>query len=202
MSIVLPSAARLLQMAFLGIALTVAGAPVVLKAQDTPSLLFADKTALNVDATSLDLQIQDIPPREYPHVNYRSNVRFEDGAREWAAKRFMLTGNSVNKLRVTIRKGDITEKPLPVKKGFKGLFTKDQEAEYSAVLDVEVAVIDPNGMVLSSASGKSLSTRTVTEGSTEADKQQVWAGLVVSSFDELDTALIPQIRQAMGRYIR
>lgn len=172
-------------------------------AQDNPpTLLFANKTVMNVDATSLDLKIENLPPREYPHVNYRSQVRFEDGARAWAASHFNLTGSSVNALRITIRKGDIIEKLLPVKKGFKGLFTKDQSAEYSAVLEVEVAIVDPSGKVLSAASGKATNSRTVAEGATETEKQQVWAGLVVASFDNLDAELQPQMRQVMGQFIR
>ncbi len=167
-----------------------------------PSLQFASKSILNVDATSLDLKIENVPPREYPHVNYRSEVRFEDGAREWAASRFMLTGNSVNALRLTVRKGDIVEKLLPVKKGIKGWFTKDQVAEYQAALEIEVAIVDPTGKVLSSASGNSTNTRTVPEGTTEAEKQQVWTGMIVAGFDALDAELQPQLRQAMGQFIR
>ena len=167
-----------------------------------PSLQFSNKSVLNVDATSLDLKIENVPPREYPHVNYRSEVRFEDGAREWAASRFVLTGNSVNALRLTVRNGDIVEKLLPVKKGFRGLFTKDQVAEYEATLEIEVAIVDPSGKVLSSASGKSMNTRTVPEGTTEAEKQQVWTGMIVAGFDALDAELQPQVRQAMAQFIR
>lgn len=165
-------------------------------------LTFASNTALNVDATSIELKIGEIPPREYPHVNYRSQVRFEDAAREWAAVRYKMTGNSVNKLRINVRKGDIIEKLLPVKKGIKGWFTKDQAAEYIATLELDVAIVDPNGQVLATASGKSSTSRTVVEGATDADKQQVWTGLIVSAFDALDAELQPQLRQTMAQYIR
>ncbi len=183
------------------IALFVLAGALPARAQDAPTLQFANKTVLNVDATALDLKIEDTPPREYPHVNYRSQVRFEDGARAWAAARFALTGNSVNTLRITIRKGDIIEKLLPVKKGIAGWFTKDQSAEYDATLDLEVAIVDPSGKVLSSANGNARGTQTVIEGATEADKQQVWARLVISSFDSLDAELQAQIRQVMSQYV-
>ena len=114
---------------------------------------------------------------------------------------FKLTGDSVNTLRITIRKGDITEKLLPVKKGFAGLFTKDQSAEYDAILDLEIAIVDPNGKVLSSANGNSRMSRTVIEGATDADKQQVWTGLVVGCFDALDAELQTQMRQVMGQFV-
>lgn len=165
-------------------------------------LEFANRQVLNVDATSLELKIGEPPPREYPHVNYRSHVRFEDGAREWAGQHFKLTGDSVNTLRITIRKGDIVEKLLPVKKGIKGWFTKDQSAEYEATLDLEIAIVNPNGQVLTSAAGKASTTRTVPEGTTDADKQQVWTGLIIATFDNLDSELQPQLRNVMGQYIR
>lgn len=188
----------------LGVMLLLAGTAA---AQDavgvTPTKLeFANKQVLSVDATSLELKIGEIPPREYPHVNYRSHVRFEDGAREWAGQHFKLTGDSVNTLRITIRKGDIVEKLLPVKKGIKGWFTKDQSAEYEAALDLEIAIVNPNGQVLTSANGKASTTRTVPEGTTEADKQQVWTGLIIATFDNLDSELQPQLRNTMGQYIR
>jgi len=169
----------------------------------TPTKLeFANRQVLNVDATSLELKIGEPPPREYPHVNYRSHVRFEDGAREWAGQHFKLTGDSVNTLRITIRKGDIVEKLLPVKKGIKGWFTKDQSAEYEATLDLEIAIVNPNGQVLTSAAGKASTTRTVPEGTTDSDKQQVWTGLIIATFDNLDSELQPQLRSVMGQYIR
>jgi hypothetical protein len=166
------------------------------------TLLFKNKAELQVDATSIEFVNDGIPPRDYPHVNHRSQLRFEDAAREWASGRFNLTGNSANRLRITIKNSDLTEKLLPVKKGIKGWFTKDQSAEYEATLQVELAIIDPNGQVLSSASGQSQNTMTVREDATEADKQQVWTGMIIAAFDLLDTQLEPQVRQVMAQYIR
>lgn len=193
----------------LSVMLAVAGTAAVVHAEEpsvagiaSGKLQFANTTVLNVDATALELKLGDIPPREYPHVNYRSQVRFEDAAREWAGQHFKLTGNSVNTLRITIQKGDIVEKLLPVKKGIKGWFTKDQSAEYLATLELEIAIVDPNGRVLTTASGKASTSRTVPEGTTDADKQQVWTGLIIATFDNLDTELQPQIRSVMAQFIR
>ena len=166
------------------------------------TLLFKNKASLQVDATSVEFVNDGIPPRDYPHVNHRSQLRFEDAAREWAGGRFQITGNSINKLRITIKSSDLTERLLPVKKGVKGWFTKDQSAEYEASLQVELAIIDANGQVLSSATGGSNNTMTVREDATEADKQQVWTGMIIAAFDLLDTQLEPQVRQMMAKYIR
>jgi len=171
-------------------------------AQAATTVVFVDKNVLNVDATSLELRIDSNPPQEYPHVNYRSNFKFEDAAREWAESHFKLTGGSVNKLLIVIRQGDIVEQLLPVKKGVKGWFTKDQAYQYVATLDLELAIVDPNGKVLTSSTGKAKSSRTLGESATEADKQQVWTDLIIKSFDALDNEMQPQLRQVMAQYIR
>lgn len=169
-------------------------------AADAP-IQFADATTFATDATSLSVQVEARPPREYPHVMYRAPFTFEQAAKAWAEAHFSLSGNSVNSLRVTVKEGDITEKLLPKTGGIKGWFTKDQAAEYEARLAVEVAVIDPNGKVVSSADGKAWQTRTVTEGATEDDKRHLWAEMIKTTFDAMDAELLPRIRTTMASYV-
>ena len=166
---------------------------------DTP--VFANKNVLNVDATSMEIKINSSAPQEYPHVGYRSPITFEQAGKAWAESHFMLTGNSVNKFRITIRNGDIVEKLLPVTKGFKGLFTKDQAFQYDAVIDVELAIVGPDGQVLSSATGKASGMRTAIEGASDAEKKDIWQAQVISMFDALDNELQPQLRSTMGQFI-
>lgn len=164
-------------------------------------LRFADATTFATDATSLSININARPPKEYPHVMYRAPFTYEQAAKAWAESHFSLSGNSVNTLRVTVTEGDITEKLLPKTGGIKGWFTKDQAAEYEARLAVEVAVIDPNGKVIASADGKAWQTRTVTEGATEEDKRKVWAEMIKTTFDNMDAELQPRIRSTMSSYV-
>jgi hypothetical protein len=177
-------------------------APAASAAADVVSVIrFSDASSLSTDATSLSIYVDARPPKEYPHVMYRAPFTFEQAAKVWADSHFSLSGNSVNTLRITLREGDITEKLLPKTGGIKGWFTKDQSAEYEARLAVEVAVIDPNGKVLASADGKASHTRTVPEGSTEEDKRRVWADMIKTAFDGLDTELQPRIRSTMASYV-
>jgi hypothetical protein len=164
-------------------------------------LRFADATTFATDATSLSIQVDARPPKEYPHVMYRAPFTFEQAAKAWADSHFNLSGNSVNTLRITLKEGDITEKLLPKTGGIKGWFTKDQSAEYEARLAVEVAIIDPNGKVIASADGKAWQSRTVTEGATEEDKRRVWSEMIKSTFDNMDAELQPRIRSTMSNYV-
>jgi hypothetical protein len=168
----------------------------------TRTVNFADASSLSTDASGLTFEVHNRPPREYPHVGYRAPVTFEQAARDWAKIHFSLNGNSVNTLRITLKNGDIVEKLLPTTKGIKGWFTKDQAAEYEGKLEIEVAVIDPNGQVLAQAEGKAWHTRTLVEGATEADKQTAWAEMIKKTFDDLDVELQPKIRSALAQYVR
>ena len=166
-----------------------------------PTLRFADGTRFNVDATSIAIFVDSRPPQEYPHVMYRAPFNFEQAARAWADAHFHLDGNSVNTLRISLHEGDITEKLLPRTHGIKGLFTKDQAAEYQAQLALDIAIVDPNGRVLASASGKAWDNQTIQEGATEEDKRELWSGMIKTTFDNLDLEMQPQIRSALVQYV-
>lgn len=163
---------------------------------------FSIDAVLKVDATSLDVQFVDVPPREYPHVGHRSPVTFEDASRKWVSSRFQLTGNTASALRVIFKKGDITEELLPVKTGIAGTFKKEQAAKYEARVEVVLELVDPNGKVRAFANGEAWNTHTVPEDATENDKRIVWIGMVERAFDSLDQELTPRINQGMGDYIR
>ncbi len=165
------------------------------------TVVFVNKDVLNIDATSMEVTITSSAPQEYPHVGHRSPLTFEAAGKAWAENHFKLTGNSVNQLRITIRNGDIVEKLLPIKKGFKGLFTKDQAFQYDATIDLEVAIVAPDGRTLSSATGKASGYKTAGENATDEEKKQIWSGLVISVFDALDNQLQPQLRTTMSQFV-
>jgi hypothetical protein len=165
------------------------------------ALVFADTHALAVDATTLDIRNADTSPATYPYVTQQAPVPYDQAIRAWAAQRFMLTGGSVNTLRVTMRKGSITEKLLPVSHGISAWFKKEQGADYTGTLEVDVAIVDPNGKVLTSADGNSFATQSVREDATSADRQNAWLAIVKMTFDNLDNDLIPRMRDAMHEYV-
>jgi hypothetical protein len=169
-------------------------------AQQTIS--FADSRTIPVDAVTLEVRIPDPPPREYPYVGYLAPTPYSDVVHAWAAQRFALTGGSVNTLRITMRQGAITEKLLPVTTGVAGWFKKEQGAEYQGSLEIEVAIIDPNGQLLASADGRSWANETVAKNATQADREATWERLILRTFDNLDKDLIPRVYEAMRSYVR
>lgn len=167
-----------------------------------PPLKFADMPAYQVAATSVEIDDQDHTPREYPQVGYLAPTTFADALDEWVAQRFQLTGGSVNKLRVTLREGRITEKILPITKGIRGWFKKEESVEYEALLNLEIAIVAPSGEVLSHADSSTWVSQTMLEGVTTAKKEAAWAQMVNAAFENVDRELKTRLTEYMGAYIK
>lgn len=177
-------------------------AATVAAAQTTAATLLEPATPLKIDANRLVIEMQAQPPKDYPHVGHRAPVTFEQAINTWANSRFELTGAGENTLRVTVREADIVEKVLPVKKGIMGWFRKDQSAEYTANLDVVVSVVDANNQQLGQAEARSMFATTIEEGTTDAEKQDVWQDMVKRLLGNVDRELQSRIRQVMTGYVQ
>ena len=165
-------------------------------------LVFAEQSLIPVEASALEVRIDDSAPHDYPYVGWRSPIPYDQAVRTWAAQRFSMTGQTVNVLRVTLKQGTITEKLLPVATGISGWFKKQQGADYQGTLDIEVAVVDPNGAVLATADAKSWATESVAENATQQDKEKAWMNVTKTTFDNLDRELLPNMRKTMAAYLR
>lgn len=161
-----------------------------------------DAPVYAADVTALDVRIDDRPPTEYPAVGHLAATPYDQAIKLWAEKRFRLTGNSINTLRVSITEGRITEKVLPVKKGIKGWFKKEPSTEYHAALSITVAIVDPNGNVIASADAKSWQTTALVEGTTGAEKSDALTNLVTDTFAALDREIAPQFVRHLAKFVR
>ncbi|MBM3513096.1 MAG: hypothetical protein FJX59_05205 [Alphaproteobacteria bacterium] len=156
----------------------------------------------SADASALDVRIEDRPPTEYPAVGHLAATPYDQAVKIWSEKRFRLTGNSVNSLRVSLVEGRITEKVLPVKKGIKGWFKKEPATEFHAALVISIAVIDPEGRTLASAEAKSWHTTALVEGTTSAEKDAALTNLVSETFAALDREIAPQFERHLAKFVR
>lgn len=172
--------------------------PLQASAQDTINI-FQSVPAARIDANTMAIEVQKRPPAEYPHVGHRAPIPLEQAINMWVKNRFELTGAGENTLRVTVREADIVEKLLPVKKGFAGLFRKDQSAEYALTVDIAVALVDANGRQQGTASATTSNSTTVAEGTTDAEKQAVWSEMMKKAFESLDRELLPRVQQNVAR---
>jgi hypothetical protein len=175
------------------------------KAQNTPApsdLRFTETAVYRVDATSLELLNRDATPKAYPQVGHLLLTGFDMALKSWANNRFQLTGNSANHLRITMREGRITETILPITKGVAGWFKKEESLKYEAALDVEIAIVDPNGVVLTKTDTSVTASQTLIEGADVPEREATWMQLVNTCFNNLDRELKSQLPQNLAQYIR
>jgi len=161
----------------------------------------ADDPVYKVAVSNIEL-VFNIPPKEYPEVGHRAALTYEDATRAWMSRRFVSTGDSVNKLRVTVSEGRVMEKVLPITKGVKGWFKKEQSTEYEARLAVNIAVVDPMGKVLASADGKAWHTLTTVEGTPPAEREAAWTDMIATTFNNLDQELGNQLVNNLSNYVQ
>jgi hypothetical protein len=167
-----------------------------------PELRFAETTLYRVDGTALEIENRDSTPKAYPQVGHLSLFGFDTALKTWANQRFQLTGNSVNKLRVTMREGRITETILPITKGIGGWFKKEESLKYEAALSLEVAIVDPAGNLITKVDSSAMASQTLIEGTKQSEKEATWVELVNRCFDAVDRELKSQLPQYMGQYVR
>ena len=104
-------------------------------------------------------------------------------------------------MRITLKRGTITEKLLPISKGISGWFKKEQNAEYTGALEVGVEIVGPDGKTLAVADAKSWASETVREDATSTDREAAWMSVIKKTFDNMDQELIPRLRQTMVTYV-
>ena len=194
---------KFLTLAVMAGAIAWVGAPAAMAqgAASPVAMAFANRDVIPVDVTAIDVRVTDTTPKSYPFVGYRAAIPYDQAIKAWAAQRFNANGNSVNTLRITLQRGSITEKLLPITKGLAGLFKKEQSAEYTGTLEVELAIIDPAGQVVTVTDGKSWASQSVREDATTPDREAAWMSVIKTTFDNLDLEILPRMRQVMGSYV-
>ena len=102
----------------------------------------------------------------------------------------------------TIEDARITGTALDVNETFSAMFTTEQAARYDAHAVMEVEILDERGMPRAFARGEATRSRTMPEGLTLRDRDQLLFELTEALIADLNAALEPNIEQYLGAYLR
>jgi len=98
------------------------------------------------------------------------------------------------------RAGKLTVKLCARDQGHFRLFKREQGAEYQGTLEIQVDIVDPNGGVLATASGKSWAKESVAENATREVKAR---RMSVTKTTLTSRSRSPaRIRSAMAAYMK
>lgn len=118
----------------------------------------------------------------------------------WGAERFRAQGLAGQAV-LTIQEAQVTQKTLPLQKGFESWFTRQQATEYMARVKVSLEARSGDGLRMASASAHAEQTASLPEKPTESERQQAWAMMVQDLMDELNRNMDKAVRDHMGDFV-
>jgi hypothetical protein len=122
-------------------------------------------------------------------------------ARRWAADRIVAAGLQ-GVARITLVEAAVIETALDTTSGLQGAFIEDQAARYDATVKIRIEIINSLGETEGRVEAVAKRTRTVPEGITLVEREQIWFDLTEQVMRELDTELEHTIDRYFGDFIR
>ena len=166
-----------------------------------PDITFTHVAPIQFDVHDVDFVQAYVPPVTLPNVEHLFPVRPTVVARRWAADRVATVGLQ-GVVRVILVEASVIETALDTTSGIKGAFIDDQAARYDAKVKIRIEIINSLGEIEGRAEALAHRTRSVSEGATLVEREQIWFELTEHVMRELDVELEATIRRYLGDYIR
>jgi len=96
----------------------------------------------------------------------------------------------------------MVEDPLPVKKGVKGAFTKEQSERYTATIEAIIELQGANAAERGHATARVTRSTTVREDASLHDRERVQFELVEALMVQFDAEMEKNIRAHLANWIR
>ena len=163
-------------------------------------LTFAHLPIFSLDVARVEVVSDYASPMKTPNVEHLFPTPPEKGLRRWAADR-LKAGGKKGSARFVIHNAAITETALPITKGLKGAFKKEQSERYEAVVEASLEILDARGFRKGFASARLTRSRTVREDATLNQREAVWFAMTEALLNDFDKELEKNIRQYLLGYL-
>jgi hypothetical protein len=165
-----------------------------------PDIRFTGKPRLRIDAAGVDIERVFRSTLQAPQVEHLFPVPPERAMENWALDRLEPVGTT-RRVRVRILDASVKEVELATTSGVRGAFTTDQAQRYDATAEMTVDLMGERGFAERSVAAKASRSRSVPEGITPNEREQVWYELTEALMADLDAELERQIRANFGFYL-
>lgn len=165
-----------------------------------PEITFADRGPIVLDVGAIEIRSSFEPSFDDPDVEHLFPIPPQHAAERWAHDRLVAHGGR----RIAIfdvKTARVVETALRGTGGVAGLFKSDQEARYTAVLEVELRIVEPDARQVGFVSAKAERARTVEEGVTLAERETIWFEMTKQLMADLDPVLERNIRGSLGAFV-
>jgi hypothetical protein len=166
-----------------------------------PPLDFSGSAPLRLAVERVTVQSAYRPQDDPPFIDNQMALKPEDAIRQLLEHRLVAVGGS-GTVQAVILDASVKEEPLETQSGLRGFFTTEPELRLEGRFQVRVDRLSPAGEVLNSVSSSVVRTRSIPEGAAYVERQKIGYQLVRELLDDLDAALIANIRANFGEILR
>lgn len=161
---------------------------------EMPTISFDDTERFDLEARR-NIEVVEMyrPPLSRPNVEHLYRLAPSQIARAWVRDRLRLSGSG-GQVKVTIVDASVVEQQLPERTGFMSFFTDDPDRKLVARLEVRIDYEGDNGKV-ASASAVATAARTIMEGASINEAEEIYFKMLQDLARELDRTLSAQIYQ-------
>jgi hypothetical protein len=186
----------------LGFGLMLAGcASSVPPAPTFPELSFSQQPSFRFNVARAEILMNYHSNSQAPHIEYDMPVSPENAIRRWVRDRVSPVG-TMGTMRIVVTNASATETPLKTDQSVAGLFTKQQAAQIDMAVNVSIQMLDDHQFVIAEASAQATRSRTLPEGITLNERDQILYDMVKDMMAEFDTAISPKIQDTLGRWLQ
>ena len=164
-----------------------------------PEITFTHKGPIRLSVSRIEVRNEYRPPFRDPNVEHLFPRPPGPVAERWARDRLVAAGAGGIATYV-VTEASVTETPLEKSGGIAGLLTTDQEARYDGVIAVEIRVEDESGRRAASATARVERTRSVPEGLSLNEREQIWFEMTERMMVDLDAELERNIDRYLGSF--
>lgn len=185
----------------LGLALTACTQPSPPPRPSFSAPSFTDRPPIALDVARIQIEDRYAPPGRRPNVEHEFPIPPAAVAQRWAEDRLKAVGR-FGVAQVAIEEAGVLSRPLPVDKGFSGLFKREAAEELVGTLRLRVTVPSEGGMRGGFAEASASARHTVLEDVSLNRRDEIYQELDRELIAELDRVLEAAIRQHLGQLVR
>lgn len=168
--------------------------------QVLPELTFQHLESIRLNVAKIEILHSYNQSMSAPFVEHLFHTPPAVALERWARDRLRSAGKE-GFARFSISKASVIETKLDTKKGFMGLFTKDQSERYDAILEAKLEVFSDNGNSWGFAKAQATRSTTVREDVSINQRDHEWFNLTEELIRDMDYELEKSIYKFLPKWI-
>jgi len=162
-----------------------------------PEITFQHLPLLRLNVAKIEVIDGVMEPLRAPHVGHTFPTPPRTALHTWARDRLKAVGPT-GTARFVIVDADVTENPLPRKKGISGAFTDEQSDRYDAKVSARLEIVGVTDLRTAEASATAARSQTVAESATVNQRERLWFDMIDHLMRAFNTEMEANIRNHLA----